>query len=419
MKACSTLLAIFLIAGAAAKAQVVPAIEGPFGPPVSGILHYDLRYTQTAQFYGGSIGTEQRGAASGEMAYANSSAVLPFNVTYSGGDSWNISGPSEGGAGVFQHMLASQGIVRRDWTFKLMDDVSYMPQAPTTGFSGIPGVGGLPPPPTPPNQPILTQNTRSVYNTVSPNFTHTFGHATSLECGASYSVQRFPDGNGLDADSVQANGQVTRKLDALNSLTGQYVYAHTSYPGYSKLTMDTHSALFGYERLWNRQFKTRVSAGPEWVESSDNLLVPASTNLTVSASATYDFRSTSAGVNYYRATTGSAGEASEVGIHNDDVNGDLTQQFGRDLTVSLTGAYMRTRGLSVQLDKTEVTNAEYGGVSATRRLGRYFTVFANYTVISQSTNYTGSPTPANIVNGLSQVLGFGIGYSPRDLHFKK
>ncbi len=418
MKASSTLLAIFVVVSVAAKAQVVPSIEGPFGPPVSGTLHYDLRYTQTAQFYGGSTGTEQRASASGELAYANTSAVHPFNVTYSGGDSWNISGTSEGGGGVFQHMLASEGLVRRNWTFRLADDVSYMPQAPTTGFSGIPGVGNLPSPPTLPGQPILTQNTRSVFNTVSPDFTRTLGHATSLTIGARYSIQRFPDGNGLESDSVQANGQVTRRLDGRNSLFGQYAYVHSSFPGYSALTTDTHSGMAGYERVWNRQFKTSVSAGPEWEESSDHKLVPTSTNLSMNATATYDFRSTSAGVAYSRATTGSAGGASEVGIHNDDVSGDLTQQFGRDLSVSLTGSYMRTTGLSLQLNKNEVTNAEYGGVSATRRLGRYFTVFANYTVIDQSTNYSG-PTPVNIVNGLSQVLGFGVGYSPRDLHFKK
>jgi len=93
MKASSTLLAVFLVAGAAARAQVVPAVEGPTGLPVSGTLHYDLRYTQTAQFYGGL--TEQMGTASGEAAYANTSAVLPFAMVYSGGDTWTLSGPSE------------------------------------------------------------------------------------------------------------------------------------------------------------------------------------------------------------------------------------------------------------------------------------------------------------------------------------
>ena len=273
MKASSTLLAVFLVTSAVARAQVVPAINGPYGPPVSGTLHYDLRYTQTAQLYGGSIGTVQNAFASGELAYANTSPVLPFSVTYSGGDSWNISGEQEG-TGVFQNMRVSQGLVRRDWSLMLTDGVSYMPQAPVSGFSGIPGVGTLPSQPSQPNQPILTLNTRSVSNVVSPSFTHTVGHATSLETGASYSIMRFPDGNGLDTDSVQANGQVTRRLDALNSIFGQYVFAHSSYPGYSTFTMDTQSAMFGYQRTWNRQFKTSVSAGPDWVWSSDSLFVP-------------------------------------------------------------------------------------------------------------------------------------------------
>src|ERR1039457_565683 len=104
MKASSTLLAVFLVASAVARAQVVPSVEGPYGPPISGTLHYDLRYTQTAQFYGGSIGTTQNAYVSGEFAYANTSPVLPFGVTYSGGDSWNISGEPQG-TGVFQHMM--------------------------------------------------------------------------------------------------------------------------------------------------------------------------------------------------------------------------------------------------------------------------------------------------------------------------
>jgi hypothetical protein len=418
MKASSTLLTIFFAVSIAAGAQVVPAIEGPYGLPVSGTLHYDLRYTQTAQFYGGPTGTVQRGVASGELAYANSSPVLPFGVTYSGGDSWSISGESEG-TGVFQHMLVSQGLVRRDWTLRLMDDVSYMPQSPVYGFSGIPGVGGLPNPPSQPTQPILTQNTRSVFNTVSPDFTHTFGHATSLDLGARYSILRFPDGNGQDTDSEQANGQITRRLNARSSLIGQYAYAYTSFPGYSVLTMDTQSALFGYQRTWNRQFKTSVSAGPEWLQSSDNLFLPPSTNLTANANVNYDLRTTSAMLSYFRATTGGAGEASEVGIHNDDVSGAITQQFGRNLTVTATGSYMRTQGLALVSDQTVLTIAKFGGVSATRRLSRYFTAFASYTAIQQSSNYAGSTLPANLVSGLSQVVAFGVGYSPRDINLKK
>lgn len=414
MKSSNALLAVVLVASAAARAQVAPAIQGPYGLPVSGTLHYDMRYTQTALFYSGN--TEQRGVASGEVTYSNTSPVLPFVLEYSGGDSWNISGPSEE-TGVFQHLMISQGLVRHDWTFRLTDDVSYLPEAPVTGFSGIPGVGNLPGEPGPPNQPILTLDTRSVYNTVSPDFTHTFGHATSMDLGAKYSILRFPDANGLETDSLEGNGQITRRLDARNSIFGHYVYANTSFPEYSALTMDTQSALLGYSRIWNRRLRMSISAGPEWVQSSDDLLVPPSTNLTVDVNANYELRSTSAAVSYNRATTGSAGEASEVGIRNDDVSGSVSQKFGRNLTVSATGAYMHTAGLALLSPPVNVaTNGESGGVIATRRLSRYFTIFANYTVVEQSSSYG---LTANVFNGLSQVVGFGVAYSPLDIKLKK
>ena len=74
---------------------------------------------------------------------------------------------------------------------------------------------------------------------------------------------------------------------------------------------------------------------------------------------------------------------------------------------------MRTSGLGNQ---GGVTNAKFGGAQATRRLGRYLTAFANYTATDQSTS---SLLPANTLSGLQQVVGFGIGYSPRETRLKQ
>ena len=102
----------------------------------------------------------------------------------------------------------------------------------------------------------------------------------------------------------------------------------------------------------------------------------------------------------------------EVGVHNHDLNAALTRQFGGSLSISASGAYMRTTGLQ----QGGVTNGEYGGVAATRRLGQFITVFANYTAIEQSST---SVLTTNAISGLVQVVGFGIGYSPREMRFKK
>jgi hypothetical protein len=63
-----------------------------------------------------------------------------------------------------------------------------------------------------------------------------------------------------------------------------------------------------------------------------------------------------------------------------------------------------------------VINGKTGGASATQRLGRYVIVSINYSALQQSSS---AALPANAISGLSQVIGFSIGYSPREMHFKK
>jgi hypothetical protein len=58
-----------------------------------------------------------------------------------------------------------------------------------------------------------------------------------------------------------------------------------------------------------------------------------------------------------------------------------------------------------------LTTGEFGGAQATRQLGRYLSVFASYSAIDQSTNL---PASTNALNYLTQMIGFGIGYSPRE-----
>jgi hypothetical protein len=410
MKLSYTILAILFMAIATARAQVAPAVNGPKPLPVSGTLRYDLRYSQTAQFYDGPQGDTQSSVLSGELTYANLNVARPFSLTYSGGNMWNISG-NYGGSGVFQHVLVSQGLTGRKWTLNLSDNVSYLPQSPTTGFSGIAGVGGLPSEPGQPSQAILTLNTRSLYNSFTPSFTRSLDYATNLSIIGSYVILRFPDGNGLETNQLQVGPQITRRLNALNSISGQYSYSRFSYPGQTS-TMEVQSVPFGYTRTWNRRLSTSVSLGPEWTQHSGGLQIPSSTGLTVNANATYGNRVTTATLGYSQATTGGAGVATEVGVRNHDLNAGFSRQFGRNLTVSANGTYMRTQGMQ----QTGVTNGKYGGAAVTQRFGKSIIVFANYSAIQQSSS---SALPTNAINGLSHVIGFGIGYSPRELHFKK
>jgi hypothetical protein len=115
---------------------------------------------------------------------------------------------------------------------------------------------------------------------------------------------------------------------------------------------------------------------------------------------------------YMQASSGGAGVINQVGVRNKDINAALSRQQGKNLSLSATGGYMRTQGLQ----QAGVTNSKFAGVSASRRWGRYINSSVNYTATQQSSS---SALPANAISGLSQVIGFSIGFSPREMRFRK
>ncbi|MGA7829836.1 MAG: hypothetical protein WCA21_02625 [Terracidiphilus sp.] len=415
--------AIMILACAASRAQVVPAAAGPAaaggqaGVQASGTLRYALRYTQIAQFYNGPQGNAESSTLSGDASYQNANPVRPFSLTYVGGRMWNNSGGSYG-LGYFQHLLVSQGILKRHWSLNLSNDVSLMPEAPITGFAGIPGVSGPPSVPGQPSQQILTLNTRSVDNMSTVNFTRSIDHATSLSATGSYGILRFPDGNGLQVNQLLITPQIIRRLNALNSIFCSYSLSRFSYPGYAVDT-DTQSFPCGYLRIWNRRFSTSISAGPERVSTSGGTATPPTIGLFLSAGVNYQQRSTSAALSYTQTTTGNGGALIAFGSRNHDVNANFSRQFGKNLTISAFGAYMRTQALieigALNLNLGGVTNSKFGGASASRPLGRYLNINASYTAVQQSSSAT---LLSNAILGLSQTVSFGIGYTPREKHFK-
>ena len=400
-----TFLALFFTICAAAAAQVEPAATGPGVPLGLRKLHYTLRYSQTAEF-GTSLGDWQTSTASASADYANENDRLPFSMNYGGGYNWTISGPSYT-SGLFQHLFLSQGIVWRKWNLTASDDVSYLPEAPTTGFSGIPGIGepigGTNPLLPPSTQLILTLNTHVVNNNVNVNLGHTLNYAAALSAGGSSTVLRYPDGNGLDTNTQMAHGELTWRLNARNSLTDTYMFSQFSYPAYN-FSFVTNTGTFGFERVWNRKITTNISAGPQWTRSSDSTTVPPSLGITVNATANYQYRFDSASLAYSRGVYGGAGYL--IGGESDIGRATFSRQFGRTLGIGIDGSYQRTAGLV----NNGVTDARYGGVQATKQLGSHFSAFASYTAISQSSSST---LPANTLGQLMHVIAFGIGYSPR------
>jgi hypothetical protein len=408
------------------------------GLPVSGTLRYDLRYSEGSQL-DGPAGSQQQSFVSGDASYSDTNKRYPFSLQYGGGYGWVWAGQPSAGD-VFQHLALSQGMAWRSWSLSANDSVSYTFQTPTTGFSGIPGtgepIGGITNT-TPTDQTVLTVNTRTLDNIATASAGHRLDQATSLSFGGSVGNLHFMDKNGQDTDTLEADAGVTHRLDAQNSLSGGYSFSQQKYVNTGYSTQYT-TVKFGFMRRWNRRISTSIMVGPTWsaisgTPGTTSMPLPNSTSLYLSASIQYTARNGAASLSYLQGDNGGSGYF--VGAKVNSVDANYSRSFGKRLTIGSTASYMRTASLfavylvgesngEIVVIPTNVagtTNAWYGGAQASWKLGRYLGCFANYTALDQSTSaqITAIGSNTNILSGMTQQIGFGISYSPREIHFKR
>jgi hypothetical protein len=401
MKTCLSFIAALFVVCLELHSQVVPAANGP-----ATNFSYILRYSQSAQFGGGS-GDRQTSTPSGEVDFAGGNSQAPFNLNYIGGYSSTLTGPSYS-QGFFQRLSLKQEISGRKWNALVGDDVNYRPQAPITGFSGIPGTGEPIGHLNPSSQSILNLRTHTVNNNATGQLSRILNPAFSISFGGSHDLLRYPDGDGLDTNALSAHGQLTRRVTPRQSISGEYVFSRFSYP-VSHLNINTHSGMVIYERSWSRPLRTSIAIGPECISSSISQVVPPSTMVAVTSSLSYRLRNGSMGLSYDRSTAGGSGYL--LGQRADSVAGTYSRDFRRHTTIELTGQYRRISALNMN----RVIESEFGGIQTSHRLGRFISVFANYTVITQSADLA---LPKNIVRDPLQILTLGTIFAPRNTnHF--
>ncbi len=387
---------LFIAAGCLAHSQSAPSASAGAAD-----LRYAIRLSQTANF-GGTLDNWSTINPSGSLIYTNGHQKHPFTLDYTGGYTATLSGPSYS-SGIFQRLLVSQAFGWRKWSGTLADDVSYRPQAPTTGFSGIPGTGEPIGPGSNPssNQYILTVNTHTVENNASAAVEHILNYNSSFAMDATYDLLRYPYGNGLDTDSLMANGGFDFRLNARNSVTSQYLFSRSSYIGYG-YDFVTNTGMLGYQRQWKRSIHTNISAGPQWILGSVTAGIPSSVGVAALASMDYQTRFFSADLRFSRGT--SSGSGYLMGAQTTTVGASLARDFHRKYSVELSTAYFH----NVDVARKETITSFLGGFQASTRMGRYLNLFVNYTATSQSSS---GQVPSNVLSQLLQVVSCGISYA--------
>jgi hypothetical protein len=404
-----------------AKGQDIPAVtptptyQGFQLPTELGSLNYALTFSERVRTgYYSSKGDIWTTNISGDAGYLSRSENRPFSMTYAGGYLYNSGDvPSS----VFQDLTLSQSLNTRLWNTSISDAVSYLPETPSSGLSGIPGVGdvGVTAPPTggDPGQGILSRNSQRVSNSTNVNIQRQLTGSTSLQGGGGYFIERFL-GNvdeGLDTQSISAQGNANHRIDALNKIEGGYSYTHLSYEGQPS-TFSTQKVTIGYTRQMSPRLSVHATVGPQFVTSAGSPLASSSANISVDSGFAYTTQHFDYNVDYSRGVRTGSGVVQ--GTFADSVVAQGSRRLGEYMHFSLSGGYTHSASVAnlttIPFDiQTLVGNAEIA-----RTISQSLNVFLNYSVQHQSSSAT--LTTANAFTGTSQTFGFGITYSPRQLH---
>lgn len=417
------------VAQALPAASASPSSTGFVLPSSAGTLQYALSASQSlSSNYFGNSGVASSSNLTGDLAFITSSPLDPFSAVFTGGRSWSSSGqPSYN----YLNLSLSQVVNAHRWIFSLSDAVNYMPQTPSTGLSGIPGVGdlGVNPVQTPvptsanPGQGVLSGFSTRVANTSSLNLQRQITGKTSLNASGSYTLTRFlnnsssstvPSSPGLDSDGESATLSLSHRIDARNSLSGNFAYSRNTYSGTSfgirQPGFSSQTASLQYTHQFTRKLGAVAAAGPQWTSIDAPGLTPA-LSLFADLSATYTGEFTHASVAYSRSSNSGFGVVG--GAISNSVTFSTGRIFDRVWLVALTSAYTQTSDLPSAATLPFSFHTTVAGVQVSRALARTLSAYASYTLQKQSNQ--GAAAAADLFSGLSNVAGFGLTFSPSSI----
>lgn len=383
--------------------QAAPSGTGPRQFGIEGTLKYALRYSQMEDIYSSGRGVQELSTISGDVNFENASERHPLSITFGGGYNWRLGGVrSEDG--VFENLNLRQAFVGKHWNLSIGDATTYRKQLP--GDIGQPGTGEPIGNPNPPEVPVIALNTVMVNNNLSGKFNRQISSALMFNSDGDYMMLRYPEGNGIENTRYRGDAGITWRLNGRNSIQALYGYNRFDYPGYD-VTIIANGVMAGAVRRWTPNLETSISAGPQWVTSSNFLLEPSELTYQANGVATYIMRHGTATAMYTRSVAGGSGFI--LGSTVDTADLSLEHKFRTRWTAEASLGYRRTERISGDAGiASKIASAQ-----ASRRIGRRFVVFGNYTAALQSHN---GDVAAGVLNGLWQRVSIGAGFTPPAIH---
>ena len=405
---------------AVSEASATPAAVSLNRAPEAGTLTYSVGASEMLNWGFNGNSTASSTGVNGNAAFLSGSESHPTSFLYSGGYLWNNGYGINSGS--YQNFGISQQYVTPKLGLVVGDTASYLPAAPVFSLSGLLGVGDIGTQPITtgvPSASLLTYFGRRVTNTVSGSATSNLTPSTAVTAYGGYTIQRFLDDTGIENNELDAGASLNHRIDARNSVGAGYGYTRFTYLpnvglGFTQpnLRIDTQQFSGRFQHVFSRRMTLNVAAGPERTESSDPVLIPSRTDLFTSASLSYLDKRTIYLLSYSRGASNGGGVL--LGTLSDNANFTATHDFTENWNGSFTLNYGHLSSLVVaNLGHTVATNF-YGGVQATRHLGRYWSAYGSYNLEHQ--DFSGPFVAYNGFSGNYNVLGFGVMYTPRPHH---
>jgi hypothetical protein len=347
--------------------------------------------------------TQEISTVSGNLNYQNGSERHPFSAAFGGGYLWRQAG-ARTGDGFFENLHLLQNLVGAHWNLSVGDNVGYRKQTAATASSGESGTGEPigQPNPNPPDQTVIALNTEIINNNLSGKYSHRITPGTTFTCGGGYNLVRYPNGDAIETDRYQGNSGIIWRLNARSSIQTIYDYGRYDYIGHD-LAISTNAALAGFVHRWTPHFGASLSAGPQWVSSSNTLVEPGELTYQANAVVTYTLPRTSANLTYSHGFYGGSGFL--LGSNIDTADATLMHEFrNRVIAEGLVG-YRRTE----KLDGSGLISSKLAGAQVSKQLGRRFSVYADYTAALQSNSANVS---ASALMGSWQRISIGAGFTP-------
>lgn len=425
-------------------AQAVPAstptdVQSRSFSPIGGELDYTLGVAGSyLNGYNGNRGSSEFTTLSGTAAYVSPSETHPLSFLYSGG--YLVSSNSNQPSSTYQNLGISQVLRTKKWTFVAADFISYLPGSPVYGASGLPGLGDIGTPPIAtggvPVNSILTNYGTRFTNTVSGSAGRQITARASLDGSVSYGTLKFLGSPGLDSHQFSAAVGPSYRINPRNTIGANYSYGKFLYPGQNltgqifpgqvlpgqnpgqNFSFTSQSVNVSFEHVFTRRLSLVASAGPQFIKGSPATLIPSRLDAAVSIGLSYTAALSRVSLGYSRGTVNGSGVF--PGAVGDNLNVTVGRTFSRNWDGAVLANYGRSSGLGygyalgVANTRNSSISSVYGGVQASRRLGRLFSAYGSYNLQKQIIN--GSAPAVNAFNGFAQILSIGLTFTPRPIH---